>query len=112
MPQINFSTSVAAGATTNLMANQQYQYLPWPARVKALFRATAGTLKLTVWSGSETIQPESPIPAGGVAGQTPVDFNTPAIVWDAAAGDFIQFQVRSTDAGAQTVDGVAYFFPL
>ncbi len=112
MPQITFSSSVAAGATTNLMANQQYQYLPWAARVKALVRATATTLRLTVWSGSETIQPESPIQGGGTAGTTPTDFTTPAIVWDAAAGDFLQFQVRSTDAGAQTVDAIIYFYPL
>jgi hypothetical protein len=112
MPQLVVSQSIAAGATSNIISGWQYEYLPWPARIKLLIRATAATLKATIFSGSETIQEESPIQAGGTAGVTPSELNTPPIVWDAPAGDRLKFNVRSTDAGSQTVDAVVYAYPL
>ena len=112
MPQKNFSGALTPGATNdNIFSNWQYQYLPWPARLKLLVRATAATLLVTVTSGSETIAEESPVQAGGTAGVTPAELNTPPVVWDAAAGDFIKVKVRSTDASPQTVDAVIYAFP-
>jgi hypothetical protein len=112
MPQLNFSTSIPAAGVVNVITGWQYEYLPWAARIKLLIRATAATLRLVVFSGSETIMEESPIQAGGVAGTTPTDFTTPPIVFDAPGGDRLKFNVRSTDAGAQTVDGIVYAFPL
>jgi hypothetical protein len=112
MPQLPISQSIAAGAVSNIISGWQYEYLPWPARIKLLVRAVATTLKLTVFSGSETIQEEGPIQSGGTAGVTPSELNTAPIIWDAAAGDRLKFQVRSTDAGAQTVDAIVYAFPL
>lgn len=112
MPQVQISQSIAAGATVNITSGLQYEYLPWPARVKMLIRAPVATLRSTVFSGSETIQEESPIQSGGTAGVTPSELNTPPVLWDAAAGDRLKVNVRSTDAGAQTVDAIIYFFPL
>jgi hypothetical protein len=113
MPQKSFSTSIAAGATNvNVLSGWQYEYLPFPARIKLLLRAPVTTLQATVFSGSETIQEESPVQAGGTAGVTPAELNTSPIVWDAPAGDRLKVQVRSTDAGAQTVDGIIYIYPL
>ncbi len=112
MPQLNISQSIAAGAVSNIITGWQYEYLPWPARIKLLARATAGTLRLTVFSGSETIQEESPVQAGGTAGVIPSELNTAPIVWDAPAGDRLKFNVRSTDAGAQTIDAIVYAYPL
>ncbi len=112
MPQLNISQSIAAGAISNIISGWQYEYLPWPARIKLLARATAATLKITVFSGSETIMEESPVQAGGTAGVTPSELNTAPIVWDAPAGDRLKFNVRSTDAGAQTLDAIVYAYPL
>lgn len=112
MPQLNISQSIPAGTVVNIITGWQYEYLPWPARIKLLTRATATTLRLTVFSGSETIQEESPIQGGGTAGVTPSELNTPPVVWDAAMGDRLKLNVRSTDAGAQTVDAIIYAFPL
>lgn len=112
MPQLTISQAVAAGAVSNIISGWQYEYLPWPARIKMLIRATAATLKVTIFSGSETIQEESPIQAGGTAGVTPSELNTAPIVWDAPSGDRLKFNVRSTDAGAQTVDAIVYAYPL
>lgn len=112
MPQLTISQAIAAGAVSNIITGWQYEYLPFPARVKLLSRATATTLKLTVFSGSETIQEESPIQGGGTAGITPSELNTPPVTWDAAMGDRLKLNVRSTDAGSQTVDAIIWVFPL
>lgn len=112
MPQLTISQSVAAGAVANIITGWQYEYLPWPARIKLLIRAPVATLRSTVFSGSETIQEESPIQSGGTAGVTPSELNTSPVVWDAPAGDRLKVNVRSTDAGAQTVDAIIYAFPL
>lgn len=112
MPQLNISQLLAAGSVTNVIGGWQYEYVPWPARMKLLLRGTAGTLRATVFSGSETIQEESPVQGGGTAGVTPSELNTAPIVWDAAAGDRIKINIRSVDVGNQTLDGIIYAFPL
>jgi hypothetical protein len=116
VPQLTISQSVAAGGVSNIISGWQYEYLPWPARIKMLIRTTspavAGAVKLTVFSGSETIQEESPIQGGGTAGTTPSELNTAPIVWDAPSGDRLKFNVRNSDAGAQTVDAIVYAYPL
>lgn len=113
MPQKQFSISIpAGGVNANVLSGWQYEYLPWPARLKLLIRAPVTTLLSVVTSGSETIQEESNVQAGGTAGVTPSELNTPPIVWEAPAGDRIKVQVRSTDAGAQLVDGIIYAYPL
>lgn len=113
MPQKSFSISIPLGAiNANVLAGWQYEYLPWPARLKLILSAPVATLLATVFSGSETIQEESPVSTGGTAGRTPAELNFAPIVWDAPAGDRIKVQVRSTDAGAQFVDGIIYAYPL
>lgn len=112
MPQLQKSLSIPAGTVVSGLVGSQYEYVPWPARIKLLQRATALTIFATVFSGSETIQEESPVQAGGVAGTTPAELTTPPVVWDAASGDRLKISYRSTDVGTQTVDFIIYFFPL
>jgi hypothetical protein len=112
MPQFPFSTSIPAGGVVNVLTGWQYEYLPWPARLKLLMRTNVLTLKSTVFSGSETIQEEGPVQGGGVVGTTPAELTTPPVVWDAPAGDRLKVSVRSTDAGAQVIDGIIYAYPL
>lgn len=112
MPQLIGSTTFATGGgPTNLLTGWQYEYLPWPARIKVLIRATTLTSRLTVFSGSETIQEESPVQAGGTAGFTPSELNTAPIVWDAPAGDRLKLNVRDT-TGGHIVDWIIYAYPL
>lgn len=112
MPQLVGSTAMAAGqGATNLLTGWQYEYLPWPARLKVLIRSTLATDKLTVFTGSETIQEESPIQGGGTAGTTPSELNTPPIVWDAPAGDRLKLNARNTGL-ASTIDWIIYAYPL
>lgn len=107
MPQLVFSTSLAANAlAVNPISGWQYEYLPWPAQIILLMRASAVGINATVYSGSETIQERSPVQAGGTAGTTPSELNTPAVSWIGAAGDRVKLVLDNTTAGAVTVDGV------
>ncbi len=111
MPTFRFSQSVAAGATFDPLVNWQYRYLPWPAGVAVLARATAIGMVNTFTSGSETIVEESPTQAGGTAGTTPSELNTTPDTWIAAAGDLLKLAFRNTTGGAVTIDGVIQVEP-
>ncbi len=112
MPSFIFSQSVAAGATFTPLTGWQYQYLPWPAEVTVLARATAIAVVNTYTSGSETIVEESPTQAGGTAGVTPSPLNTPVQGWLAAAGDLLKLSYRNTSGAAITIDGIVEVMPM
>jgi hypothetical protein len=113
MPQLNFSQALTANQLGfNPLAGWQFEYLPWPAQVILLVRATDNNERITVYSGSETIQERSPVQGGGVAGTTPSELNTPAIAWRAAAGDRLKAVIDNTTAGTPTVDGIIIANPL
>lgn len=112
MPTFRYSQSVAAGATFDPLVNWQYRYLPWPGNVVVLAQATAVGVVNTLTSGSETIVEESPTQAGGTAGVTPSQLNTPADIWQAAAGDLLKLLYRNTSGAAVTVDGVIEVEPI
>jgi len=112
MPSFIFTQAVLAGATFNPLVGWQYQYLPWPAEVSVLARATAVAMVNVYTSGSETIVEESPTQAGGTAGVTPSSLNTPVQGWHAAAGDLLKLNYRNTSGGTITVDGIIEVMPL
>ncbi len=112
MPSFTFSQSIAAGAIFNPLEGWQYQYLPWPAEITVLARATVVALVAVYTSGSETIVEESPVQAGGTAGVIPSPLNTPVQGWHAAAGDLLKLRYRNTSGGAITVDGIIEAIPL
>ncbi len=113
MPQLNFSQALAANQLGfNPISGWQYEYLPWPAHILLLIRATAVGVNLTMYSGSETIQERSPVQSGGTAGVTPSELNTPAVSFQAAAGDRLKALVDNTTAGVITVDGIIIANPL
>ncbi len=113
MPQLNFSQALTANQLGfNPISGWQYEYLPWPAHVLLLVRATDVNERMTVYSGSETIQERSPVQGGGTAGTTPSELNTPAVSWQAAAGDRLKVVIDNTTAGTPTVDGIIIVNPL
>lgn len=107
MPQINFSNQMTANQLGyNPASGWQYEYLPWPANILILVRATDNNERLTVYSGSQTIQERSNVQGGGTAGTTPSELNTPAISFRAAAGDRLKLVIDNVAATTGTVDGI------
>src|SRR5215472_3975426 len=107
MPQFTFSTAMTANqAGLNPLSGWQYEYIPWPANVILLVRSTTTGNRITVYSGSETIQEKTPVQGGGTAGTTPSYLNTQPIEWMAAAGDRLKLVIDEVSGGTPTVDGV------
>ncbi len=107
MPQLNFSQALTANQLGfNPLSGWQYEYLPWPAQVIILVRATGASARVTLYSGSETIQERSPVQAGGTAGVIPSELNTPAISFLAAAGDRLKLVIDEVSGLTPTVDGI------
>ncbi len=112
MPSFIFSHLFTANSTFRPLDGWQYEYLPWPAEVTVMSRATGVSLVQTYTSGSETIVEESPVQAGGTIGVTPAPLNTPVQGWHAAAGDRLKLTFRETAAATPTVDGIIEIVPL
>jgi len=112
MPSFTFSQAVIAGATSRPLDGWQYEYLPFPAEVTVLARATAIAMVQVYTSGSETIVEESPTQAGGTAGVTPSPLNTPVQGWMGAGGDRLKLAYRNTSGATITVDGIIEIIPL
>lgn len=113
MPQFTWSTAMTANQLgLNPLSGWQYEFLPWPAEVILLMRATTTGVRNTIYSGSETIQERTPMQGGGTAGTTPSELNTAAIAFNAAAGDRLKLALDEVLAGTPTVDGVIIVNPL
>ncbi len=113
MPNFNFSQAMTANQLGfNPLAGWQYEYLPWPAQVLLLVRSTGLSNRITVYTGSETIQERTPVQAGGTAGVTPSELNTPAIAWQGAAGDRLKLVVDEVSGLTPTFDGIIIANPL
>jgi len=114
MPQFIFSTAMTANQLgLNPLAGWQYEYLQmWPANVLLLVRSTTTGNRITIYSGSETIRERTPIQAGGTAGTTPSELNTPADSWVAAAGDRLKLTIDEVAGGTPTVDGIIIVNPI
>jgi len=112
MPRLTFTQSVAGGATYTPLVGWQYEYLPYPAVVEVLLNATATGVVATVSSGSDTLQEESPVQAGGTAGVMPSKLNQDPLVDMAAAGDRMKISARNTTGGAITINGVINITPV
>lgn len=113
MPQFVFSTAMTANQLgLNPLAGWMYEYVPWPASVALLVRSTTVGNRITIFSGSETIQERTPVQGGGTAGVTPSELNTQPVVFLAAAGDRLKLAIDEVAAGTPTVDGVVTINPL
>ena len=112
MPSFTFSQIMTANGTFRPLEGWQYEYLPWPAEVQVLARATAVGVVNVYTSGSETIVEESPVQAGGTIGVIPSSLNTPIQGWHAAGGDRLKLNFRETAGGTPNVEGIIEITPL
>jgi hypothetical protein len=113
MPTFTWSTAMTANQLgLNPLAGWQYEYVPRPAKVSILVRSTTVGNRITVYSGSETIQERTPVQGGGTAGVTPSPLNTVPIQFFAGAGDRLKLAIDEVLAGTPTVDGLIAIDPL
>jgi hypothetical protein len=96
----------------NPLAGWQYEYVPVPSTVKILVRSTTAGNRMTIYSGSETIQERTPVQAGGTIGSTPAELTTAPIIFQAAGGDRLKLAIDEVLGGTPTVDGIVILEPL
>lgn len=112
MPQFTFSQALTANQLGfNPLSGWLYEYLPWPASVILLLRATGNSARNTIFSGSENIQERTPVQGGGTAGVIPSALNTTPIEFMAAAGDRLKLVIDEVGGLTPTVDGVVIVNP-
>jgi hypothetical protein len=113
MPTFPFSTAMTANQLgLNPLAGWQYEYVPRPSKVSILVKSTTAGNRMTVYSGSETIQERTPVQAGGTAGVTPSPLNTVPIQFFAGAGDRLKLAIDEVLGGTPTVDGIVQLDPI
>lgn len=95
------------------LTSWQYRYIPWPrAAVSLLVNATTLGVRLTAYSGSQTIMQRCPVQGGGVAGTLPARLNTEPQEWVAGGGDIILLQHDEVLGGVPTVNGLIVINPF
>lgn len=108
MPQFNFTTSVAAGATSLPLAAWQFRFPPKASLLEVLVNGSAAGLVMNLTTGAESIvQAESAVSGGGTAGTLPARLGTEPIVDKVDPGEEIVLTVRNPTGGAITVNVVA-----
>lgn len=114
MPTIRARVTVPfGGSPVYPLQGDQYEYLPFPARVQfAIVGTTAGTVetRATVYSGSDVLQQNGPISEKTVVGVVnPDDF-----MLDDVAGQGERLNIVLTNAGTSddTVEVVVIITPI
>jgi len=114
MPTIRSVNVLAAGVPVFPLQGNQYEYLPFNARVEFAISeitpvALVGDVEATVFSGTDILQQQALI-SGEIAGKVkyPDDFLLDDV---AAAGERLSVELRSA-AGSATVETVVKITPL
>ena len=114
MPTIRVRNILDAGVPTFPLQGNQYEYLPFNARVEFAITeitpvALVGDVEATVFSGTDILQQQALI-SGDIAGKVtyPDDFLLDDV---AAAGERLSVELRSA-AGSASVETVVKITPL
>ncbi len=100
MPLIQGSTSVAAASVNeNVLANSQFEFLPFNAALEFGLNgdANGADLRVDVFSGQDVLLESAPMSAQNRIPIFPEDFQLTDV---AAAGERIKVRVRNTNAAA------------
>lgn len=111
MPTIRASESVAAGATYLPLSGNQYEYLPFNARVQFAIISDVASVSATVYSGTDVLQQSGPVTNKGASGViiNPDDFLLEDV---AMAGDRLNVTVANGNAGAANVQVAVIITPI
>lgn len=117
MPSFPFSRAMTANQTgLNPLTDWQFERVPnsWVqgAECSIMVRSTDANVRVTIYSGSQTIVQRAPVQAGGTAGVTPSPLNTPVFDWIGAPDDKLIILLDNTTAGTPTVDGIISVDPI
>ncbi len=113
MPSFPFSQALTANQLGfNPLSGWQYEWTPYPCHVLLLIRSTGVSSRLTIFSGSETVQERTPIQSGGTAGVTPSELNTTPVSFMAPGGDRLKLVIDEVGGLTPTIDGIAIINPL
>jgi len=111
MASLQFTQSIAAGATFDPLDTWNYQYLDKPGIVKLNHNATAVGLVCTFTAAaSQQVFQESPVPAGGTSGVIPSDLTVPPVIEQVPAGR-VSLRYRNPTGGAIIVNGNIDYTP-
>jgi len=109
MAFFSWSSAMLTGTTLNPLEvsgnTWKYNRAPYDGLVEILHRATAVGMVVSITSGSDEIQQESPVSAGGVAGTLTGRLNVEPVTFMVNAGDVIRVVYRNPTGGTITVDG-------
>lgn len=117
MPSFPFSRAMTANQLgLNPLTDWQFERVPnaWVngARVAIMLRATTTGVRVTIFSGSQTIVQRAVVQAGGTAGTTPAPLSTPVYEFVGAPDDKLMILLDEVAAGTPTVDGLIEVDPL
>ena len=109
MPTIRKSTSVAANGQAFPLTGDQYEYLPFPARVEFALLAAATGIQATVYSGSDVLQQQAPTSIKTTPAVYPDDFLVDDV---AGAGERLNVILQNTTGAPIVAETVVRITPL
>lgn len=111
MPLIVKRVALGANASANALSGDQFEFLPYPAKVEVGISADANGVLASVYSGSDVLQQEGPVQLGTINVQPkyPDDF----LLEDVAdGGDRLAVNLRDTSGVARVVMVAVRITPL
>jgi len=108
MPRLTWSQALTANQLGyNPLTGWQFETVPYPqgAVVSLMVGCTDANARITVYSGSQTIQERSPVQSGATAGVMPAPLNTVPLVFIAGFMDKLKLAIDETAGGTPTVVG-------
>lgn len=114
MPRLTFSQALTANQLGfNPLSGWQFETVPYPqgAVISVLVDCTDANARITVTSGSQTIQERSPVQSGGTAGVMPAPLSNSPLVFGAGYLDRLKLAIDEVAGGTPTVNGIVEIEP-
>jgi hypothetical protein len=103
MPMIQKRIVLAASSSASALTDDQFEYLPYNALVEFAVLTDATGVLMTIFSGSDLLMDEGPVPIGSainVFPKYPDDYHLTDV---AAGGERLKIRLRDTSAAQRIV---------